>query len=283
MDVIKCFQNLQVYNDFLQNTPVNDAFKEREKNGELESKTSDSYFTGTPSWENATERLISGDKESADKIKEVQKGGRVDANIHTNVVKPKMRRRMAGFMPSVPAYCAGAKRCMYRYIKETKQTKVLTICYNIGALCGVSSTDIARSAFNVLKAVLRIEASGTRVNFYTSAISESCGQACGSVVKIKDSSQYFNFLKMAYPMVHPSMFRRQAFRFKEVAEGVRKSFSNGYGSTISSTDEIEKRITKSIPTLRDAIFLGFYEVRRMDEDGIFERIKAKALNKSQSI
>lgn len=270
-DVIKTFENLAQYDDFLQNTPENESF-----NGHwLSSFKGEESFCGTKSWDDATRRMTIGDVESASKIEGAVSGEKVNANIKSNVVRPKLRRNVAGFMPCVPAYLAGAKKNMYFVKKEIRQSKVITIVYNISALGGVPSTEIALAAFNVLKAVLKIEASGTKVNFYTSTIAESNGQYVGSVVKIKDSGQYFNFMKMAYPMVHPSMQRRQGFRFREVAEGVNSSFVHGYGSTVSSSITLKNVIEKSTK-IKDGIYLGFYEVEGYSSDRILEMIKKKA-------
>lgn len=273
-DVIRTFDTLAEYDRFLQETPLNEAFEKHPYS--LSSKNGTESFCGTKSWEDATIRMTVGDEESAKKIEGAKNGERVNANIRSTYQRPKLQRKVAGFMPCVPAYCAGARKNMFAYKKETKISKTVTIVYNISALAGVPSTAIALAAFKVLKAVLKIEASGTRVNFYTSTLAYSGGQYVGSVVKIKDSGQYFNFLKMAYPMVHPSMQRRQGFRFREVAEGVDSSFVSGYGSTVESSEALKTVIERNTK-IKDAIFMGFYEVRYdKDEDVILERIKKKA-------
>lgn len=271
-DVIKTFDNLAQYDDFLQNTPENDSFSGKR----LSSFRGDEDFCGTKSWADATQRMTIGDEESAKKIEGAKNGERINTNIRSTYQRPKLQRKVAGFMPCVPAFCAGARKNMFSYKKETRISKTVTIVYNISALGDVRSTEIALAAFKVLKAVLKIEASGTKVNFYTSTIAESYGQYVGSVVKIKDSGQYFNFMKMAYPMVHPSMQRRQGFRFREVADGVHKGFVSGYGSTVQSSDTLKYVIEKNTK-IKDAIYLGFYEVRNdKDENAILERIKLKA-------
>lgn len=274
MDVIKTFNTLAEYDRFLQESPLNATFQRRCYS--IASKYGSEIFCGTKSWEDATIRMTIGDEESAKKIESAKKGERINTNIRSTYQRPKLQRKVAGFMPCIPAYCAGARKNMFSYKKETRISKTVTIVYNISALGDVRSTEIALAAFNVLKAVLKIEASGTRVNFYTSTIAEDSGQYVGSVVKIKDSGQYFNFMKMAYPMVHPSMQRRQGFRFREVAEGVESGFADGYGSTVESSKTLQYVIEKNTK-IKDAIYLGFYEVRHdSNEDTILERIKLKA-------
>lgn len=260
--LVKLFNSLTEYNEYLNNGKDTDGMSARDGS---HSSYDPSWF-GTKDYADAENRMMNGDDESAKKIEIGGNGQSVYKNVHSTVAKPKLVRGRAGFMPSVAAYCAGSSRCMYKSKKQIVKSKTTTIVYNISALGGVSSTEIARAAYNMLKAVLKIEASGVRVNFYISTLAETRNKKFGSVVKIKDSGQYFNFLKMAYPMVHPSMQRRQGFRFREITEGI-----SGYGATIKDVQELKEVVESNTP-IKDATYLGFYAIRRcVDENEILNR------------
>lgn len=259
--LVKLFNSLTEYNEYLNNGKETDGMTDWGSHS-----TYDTDWYGTKSYEDAEKRMMSGDEESAKKIEIGGNGQSVYKNVHSTVSKPKMVRARAGFMPSVAAYCAGSSRCMFKTKKTPIKSRTCTIVYNISALCNVRSTDIARAAFNMLKAVLKIEASGVRVNFYISTLAEHGRKQFGSVVKIKDSGQYFNFLKMAYPMVHPSMQRRQGFRFREVTEGIKD-----YGATISDLNVMKRLIETNTP-IKDATYLGYYAIRYCEnEDEILKK------------
>ena len=260
--LVKLFNSLTEYNEYLNNGKDTDGMSACEGS----HSSYDPSWYGTKDYADAENRMMNGDDESAKKIELGGNGQSVYKNVHSTAEKQKLVRGRAGFMPSVAAYCAGSSRCMYKSKKQIVKSKTATIVYNISALVGVSSTEIARSAYNMLKAVLKIEASGVRVNFYISTLAETGNKKFGSVVKIKDSCQYFNFLKMAYPMVHPSMQRRQGFRYREITEGI-----TDYGSTIINLD-VMKNVIESNTPIKNATYLGFYAIRRcVDENEILNR------------
>ena len=55
-------------------------------------------------------------------------------------------------------------------------------------------------------------------------------------MKIKDSGQHMDVLKMALPMMSRAMNRRFGFRFRETMTGLKRAWANGYGSSLRGTD-----------------------------------------------
>ena len=78
-------------------------------------------------------------------------------------------------------------------------------------------------------------------NLYVASIScmTSGGAAQGFILKIKDSGQYIDLLKTAYPLINPSFLRRHDFRFLEITPGV--PYNSNYGYVIMD-EEKTKRI-----------------------------------------
>ena len=53
---------------------------------------------------------------------------------------------------------------------------------------------------------------------------------------MKSANERLNISKLAFPLVHPSMFRRLYFRFIEVYPTIPRSFTYGYGKVPVASD-----------------------------------------------
>ncbi len=52
----------------------------------------------------------------------------------------------------------------------------------------------------------------------------------GFIVTMKEFSQNLNLLKLAFPLIHPSMLRRISFRYLETMPAMKDTnYTNGYG------------------------------------------------------
>ena len=172
--------------------------------------------------------MLYGDKKLRKKIE--------DAGVYTTrlkVQKTVARRSIytsvVGCAPHVPNYVAGVPVAMINEKKVKVKQKIVTVFYNMAVSGGTSARDIIEACAQLISACMIIEASGVRVNIYAGSVSEDEGQRVGFAIKIKDSGQPFDTLKMCYPLAHPSMNRRHKFRFLEVTKGVKRGWSDGYG------------------------------------------------------
>lgn len=205
--------------------PTQDGFNESSKNKD-KSK-------GTESYEAATELLLQGDRENADKVlREV-------AAIKRQVGKETKRQRVGtgvvGFAPNVPNYLAGVPRNMITATPNKRKDKVVNVVYNFAAPWSVSKETLTTAVINLAGAIVALEAGGARVNVYAQYAAENGADRVGLMVKVKNASQPMDTLKMIYPLGHPSMLRRHGFRWIETTSGVPSSFAFNYGGAVKLT------------------------------------------------
>lgn len=244
-----------------------DTYTESSKDGSYD-------WTGTRSYEEASDLLLHGDPDAKRRIDE--KGVAKMLNKVNHMEKQRNTYLgPCGFLPHVPNFIAGRPNSMVAERMELKRKKVLTVCYNVAAPGGESASDMQQVASDVLSAILKIESGGVRVNLWAVAISSSRNSkrerdyVC-TAVKIKDSNQHIDLLKMAYPLTHPSMFRRHVFKFREVLPDLPSHFAPGYGCTEQDGDRMAQCV-KHLGIQADAV-LGFYMCRDMSYETIIEMI-----------
>lgn len=226
-------------------------------------------FSGTKTYADATDLLINGDAESKKRVAEngvaaILKQPQKDERRRQRVLSP------CGFLPHVPNYLAGRPNNMIAERVRLVRKKVVTVAYNIAVNCDVTASDMQQAAADVLSAILKCERGGVRVNLYAISISKSSNKYCAFAIKIKDSAQHIDLLKMAYPMTHPSMLRRHEFRYTETQPGLPDSFACGYGSAVSRRGDV-REVLSHIGVEADAV-LSYYDVTNMTHQQIMDEI-----------
>lgn len=194
---------------------------------------------GTRGWAEADGLLRNGYSEGAKAM--------LDEGHGINVDELQQRKKFAidrvGSMPHVPNAIIGLPKNMVRRVNEPKRTKAITIYYDFSASADVSADSLATGGRNIYATVRYLEQRGYRVQL-------CCMIACCEIryrtvhgnrsrythvammsVKIKDYQQAINPLMIAYPVTHPSFFRRHIFRWIETSEPTRHSeYVKGYGA-----------------------------------------------------
>lgn len=198
-------------------------------------------FTGTATFEEADGLLLGGDKALQKKIEDAGvKKTRVQ--VQRQAIKRQPFAAVVGAVPHVPNAVAGVPTSMIITRQTKVKSRVLNVFYNMAVSGDTPSRNIIHACSNFISACMLIEASGVRLNIY--ACSASTGRSCrgkkfGFSIKIKDSGQPFDTLRMSYPLAHSSMNRRHKFRFLEVTEGVPTSLVGNYGYRISDKEARE--------------------------------------------
>lgn len=261
------FNNITEFYKFLETHPIKDEFK---KYGDEPSSVTGTWeWTGTESYEAATRLLLHGDPEAKSRID--QSGYKATLrNVNRTERKRTTVLAPCGFLPHVPNFLAGRPNNMFAQRIQMQRKKVLNVAYNTGACGGTDAVEMLNAASDVLSAIIRCEAGGVRINLWSVAIAKSGGDYAVSAIKIKDSAQHIDLLKMAYPMTSPSMHRRHVFRFREVLPGLPSKFADGYGMTTNDDDECEQCL-KYLGIECDAI-LGFYKCKDWSQEQIMEYI-----------
>ena len=230
--IYKKFDTVHSFVKYLADGHTTETFKHA-----VYSDTTDASWTGTKSYADATDLLLYGDRELAQKINAagVEK-------LRTEIYKHQTRRQIyssiVGCAANVPAYIAGAPNSMINYRQQRVRQHVVNVAYNCAVSGGARADAIVRGGAALIAALMKIEASGIRVNLYAVNM-DTVGKSIVSYsVRIKTSGQAFDVLKMSYPIAHPSMNRRHKFRFEEITPGIPSGFTHGYGMPETSNEKI---------------------------------------------
>ena len=224
------FESLQEFYEYITNTPTNKAFAKREAEHDLSShnnRRSEGY--GTESFEEASNMMRDGwtigAQNLTQKLKLAETNKEVQ-NTYKNVLS------ICGYQAIVPLYLNGVPNNMINKKIVPVKKKVITINKALSCSCTVSSETMMEESVKAFQIIKKIEATGIRVNLN---LLISTGHVCVKI-KLKSASERLNLSKLAFPLVHPSMFRRLYFRFIEVYPTIPRSFAFGYGKVPVASD-----------------------------------------------
>lgn len=233
------FDNITEFVKYINETEVNRAFKSREARENLGSKKTDLeyyYFTNTHNFEEALDLLEHGWSEMAQKLNKQL----VTKTMHVkNTTKRKTVYDVVGHQAIVPLYLQGVPQNMAHTKMVSIPNKVITIDKCIGVLGDKTTEQIIEGSIKAMQIIRQLEAQGYRINLNLIAVAEAGGQKLGCRIKVKKANEKLNVSKLAFPMIHPSMYRRMVFRFREVFPETNWDFASGYGATIS-VDKIRR-------------------------------------------
>ena len=254
------FDSVEQFSTWLQSTPQTE--KGKEYNDSIKNSFS---FTGTKTFEQAQYLLKYGDKENADRIAATIR--KIKAQGKGNETRNKLYNSPCGFMPIVPKVLAGDPQNMLAIKKQRyNSTKVLNIAYNVAVDCTRTTEDLIKTAAKVANVIASLEKNGYRVNLYAYA----CGRDLKNnyyslLVKIKDSGKYLDTLRIAYPLVNPSFYRRHIFGYMERLKGFY--LNSSYGKIVN-----EDGCKECLPI--NASYLSFYNCKGKTEQEIIKMIES---------
>ena len=243
---------------------------ERKKIGKMYDENNeyvfDKDFCGTSTHKEADELLTNGDTFTAKIIECCNKNKRFDRTTNT------IKQDFCGFVPNVGAVVSGSPINMYN-VKQTtyRNTKVLNLVYFIGASYDVDKQELAAAGAKFLNIINTLEAQGYRTNVFAArcAIPVIDGKTQNKsllnvAVKIKDSGKHLNITKIAYPIAHPSFFRRHCFRWADtVCENLTTTYPERSQSVLKAAAD---KICKG------AKFVSFYTLSEQSEEDILKYI-----------
>jgi len=192
-------------------------------------------FTGTKDFESATKLLLEGDRQSADEV--LRQVTAIKRQVGKETQRQRVGTGVVGFAPNVPNYLAGVPRNMITATPNKRKEKIINLVYNIGCPYSVDKETLKKAVINLAGAIVALEAGGARVNVFANWTVWDSKRGGGKhytslFVRVKNASQPLDCLKMIYPLGHPSMLRRHAFRWIETTKEVPECFSHGYGSQV---------------------------------------------------
>lgn len=241
---------------------------ERKKIGKIYNEEPEGFadFYGTETHKEADNLLINGDSFTAKTIDSCVSDRKFDRTTNT------IKQDFCGFVPNVGAVVSGSPINMYN-VKQTtyRSTKVLNLIYFIGAHCAVKTKELTAAGAKLLNVINTLEAHGYRVNLFAARCvipiingKRQSNSRLNLAIKIKDSGKHLNITKIAYPVAHPSFFRRHCFKW---ADRVCKNITDTYSTR---DPKILKAAADKI--CKGAKFVNFYTLSEESEEDILKRV-----------
>lgn len=217
------FESLREFYDYVCTTPTNNTFKCREMKKDLSSsKISKSNWHGTKTFDEAAELFKSGWTLGAQELTKKLKLAETQKEVQMTY---KNILSMCGYQAIVPLYLQGVPNNMVNKKIVPVKNKVITINKTLSASASVSSERLKEESIKCFQIIKKVEASGIRVNLN---LMISTGHVCVKI-RLKSANEKLNISKLAFPLVHPAMFRRLYFRFIETYPTIPSNFEYGYG------------------------------------------------------
>lgn len=213
------FDSLVEFYDYICNTPLNKTFRWSELSS---SRTTRNEWSGTRSFNEASDLLHNGWTIGAEKLTKQLKVAKLDVQQQTayrNVLS------VCGYQAIVPLYLQGVPNNMVNKKVVPVKQKVITLNKIVSVSSSVSAQTMEQESIKCFQIIKKIEESGIRVNLN---LMISTGHVCVKI-RLKSAGERLNVSKLAFPLVHPSMFRRLYFRFVETYPTIPESYSHGYG------------------------------------------------------
>lgn len=257
------FDSVEQFSNWLQSTPQ--TAKGKEFNSSNETNSWATEFTGTQSFDEAQHLLKYGDKVNGDKIAATIR--KIKAQGKGNETRNKLYNSPCGFMPIVPKVLAGDPQNMLAIKKQRyNSTKVINIAYNVAVSCSITVNQLTETAAKVANVIASLEKNGYRINLYA----YSCGRDLrfnyySLLIKIKDSGKYLDTLRIAYPLVNPSFYRRHVFGYMERLKGFY--LNRSYGKIVN-----EDGCKECLPI--NACYLSYYLCSGKTEEEIAKYIES---------
>tara|TARA_R110000851_G_scaffold276686_1_gene429729 strand:+ start:250 stop:1077 length:828 start_codon:yes stop_codon:yes gene_type:complete len=182
------------------------------------------------------------DFDTADKMMAVKT--LTDAAMTDALYLPNWTPSVAGFLPSVPAYCAGEPLSMFDQSESVLETaKVLKIAVVCIPCSEVTATAMLNRGAAILGAIDALERDGNiRVELVGMFPSYSVGaKNCLMEMTLKNAGDDWNPASVAFAIANPAFGRRIGFRWLESKQAYAGNVERcyGHGSTKNNKAPIE--------------------------------------------
>ena len=228
--VYENFKNLDTLLSTMEKRPLrNEAFQDKE-NIASQRIEENRPWSGTTDYNEAMEIMRTGYKDPLEKMKKAIL--KIGQNEKAN--RPKLKNDFVGFVPHVPHTIMGLPMTMINKEKQAHKAKTLHLFYSISTASKVGPEDMVKGGINFISLVNSLEKQGYRVKIDIISSFATDRTLSSFSVNVKDYGQKLNLLKLTFPLVHPSMLRRIAFKWLETNLELKdKHFTMGYGTPLS--------------------------------------------------
>ena len=271
--VFESFGNIDVFLNTIDSRVENFVFFGSDV---CDSRNSSKSFTGTESYEESLELMRTGYVDGMDKLEAAMLGSIYvrTANAYKNIPTVDV----VGFAPIVANAIIGIPKSMVNSKKTIIPSKVISIFYNASDSNNVKPYRFVTAGAHLLSLIIQLENKGYRVSLSVASAFCTDKQRSIAAVVVKDHRSKINPLKVSYPLLHPSFFRRQMFRWLETNPDVADvEFRKSYGKPLwcfhSSNVDAEREYLRSVGVLKqNEFYVSFKEAEQYEGDNLASRI-----------
>jgi hypothetical protein len=230
--IYEYFDSLEQFKDGINSRGLNDMFMVASDKYFLQSQIETEVKTencGTRSYAEADKLMTDG---YIDPLEKIKAGVRKLEAVQT---APRKRSftNVVGFAPHVPNAIAGIPQSMIDIKTTPEPTKIITLVYYASFSVGIEPEQIIKAGINMLGMVQQLERNGYRVALDILQASQKTKQIAALRINLKTHRQQIDYLKLTYPMVHPSMLRRHTLRWMETVPNLTDiDFIKTYGTPL---------------------------------------------------
>lgn len=240
------------YADFLQEVESEMTPEQRRAWGshrDLSSHDTDMpHWSGTQSWREALDFSQNGWENGSAEFAETM--DRLAPYVVAALGERSSDLAPAGYLPNVPAFCAGSPACMFnegdQYISRTP---VLRLLVNIGGLGGVDASAWMLRGAALCSVTDYFEQIGISVEIELVSIAREGNKMVEVNVPVKRASEHVEPDRLSFALGNPSMLRRFVFSLREKSSGA--NLGSGYGRSQDAEPDADQIYFPKMRNYRD--------------------------------
>lgn len=226
--VFESFGNIELFSNVIGSRAENSVYSKADDCG---SKSGSESFTKTKSYEESLDLMRTGYAEGVGMLKTSLLNAANPCAVNT--CKNIPTTDIVGFAPLVANAIIGVPKSMINSKKVNIPSKVISIFYNASDCNSVDASRFVTAGAHLLSLIIQLEKSGYRVSLFVASAFCTDDQKSIAAVSIKDHRSKINPLKVSYPLLHPSFFRRQMFRWLETNPDIKDvEYKYSYGKPL---------------------------------------------------
>lgn len=223
------FDTISELLSYINNTPISPIFSSRSQSS---LQTGHYHWYGTSSFEEALDLLRKGWCPEAQKLSEKVPIKTTPSQFNSQ----RPTHSVVGYQASVPRYLQGIPTNMITSKPTPKKQKIIVLYKSISYNSHVSTEEIEREGVKALQIIQALEGRGYRVKLNTLWCTNRGSESAAFSVTVKKPQDRLSLIKMAFPLIHPSMLRRIGFAWLERNHKITDyGFNYAYG--VSDSDK----------------------------------------------
>lgn len=184
----------------------------------------------------------------------------------------RARRSYAGSRPHVAAAIAGSPKCMMVKTKTDYQCPVVKMLVPLSYTCEVTEEQVYNFGAAVLAVIKELESKNKRVELTGIFHSEDYeGNNFTTTITLKKSTDQIGISDIAYPVCHPSVYRRLGFGVMERSPSFDIT-NNRYGYSQDASHKVTKNYDV---VLKKIIFNSCYDQSNTALDYVTKQVNSQ--------